>query len=50
MGKIEDDNIDIIPNSGEIEFIEVKDFEDRQLVFEMSKYRKKDEQNINDGK
>jgi hypothetical protein len=40
MGKIEDDNIKFIPNSGEIEFVEVKNFEDRKLVFEMSKYKK----------
>ena len=37
---IQDDNITHIPNSGEIEFVEVKDFEDRKLVFELSKYNK----------
>ena len=36
---IDDDNCKIIPNSGEIEFIPVEDFEDRKLVFELSKYK-----------
>ena len=40
MGKIEDDNIKYIPNSGEIEFIPVKDFKDRKLIFELTKYKK----------
>ena len=39
MGMIDDDNCKIIPNSGEIEFIPVEDFEDRKLVFELSKYK-----------
>ena len=41
MGILEDDNIKYIPNSGEIEFIEVEDFEDRKLVFELTKYKKR---------
>ena len=40
MGKIEDDNIKYIPNSGEIEFIPVEDFKDRKLIFELTKYKK----------
>ena len=40
MGLLTDDNINVIPNSGEIEYIEVKDFKDRKLVFELSKYKK----------
>lgn len=40
MGMIDDDNIKFIPNSGEIEFIPVDDFEDRKLIFELSKYKK----------
>ena len=43
MGKIEDDNVTHIPNSGEIEFIPVKDFKDRKLIFELTKYKKANE-------
>ena len=42
MGMIDDDNCKLIPNSGEIEFIPVEDFEDRKLIFELSKYKKDD--------
>ena len=41
MGLIDDDNCDIIPNTGEIEFIPVPTIEDRKLVFIISTYKPK---------
>ena len=40
MGLIDDDNCQIIPQTGEIEFIPVETLQDRKLVFKITKYKK----------
>ena len=46
MGLVDDDNCSIIPNTGEIEFIPVKDFTKRKLVFIITTYKIKENDTI----
>ena len=41
MGLIDDDNCNVIPNTGEIEFIPVETLKERKLVFIITKYKRK---------